>query len=60
MRRHPLRGLSGGLLLGIGIALALVQLSVAPLGTLTVVVIIALCTVLGVVVSYALPPRTAV
>lgn len=58
IHRHPLRGLFGGLLLGIGLALVLVQLSVAPLGTNTVVIIIALCTVLGVIAAYALPVRT--
>jgi hypothetical protein len=55
--RHPLRGLFGGLLLGIGLALVLVQLSVAPLGTNTVLIVIALCTVLGLILAYALPAR---
>jgi hypothetical protein len=58
IHRHPLRGLFGGLLLGIGLALVLVQLSVTPLGTNTVVIIIALCTVLGLIAAYALPVRT--
>lgn len=58
IHRHPLRGLFGGLLLGIGLALVVVQLSVAPLGTNTVVIIIALCTVLGLIAAYALPART--
>lgn len=57
IRRHPVRGLFGGLLLGIGIALVLTQLSVAPLGTLTVVVVVALFTVLGLIASWALSPR---
>jgi hypothetical protein len=57
MHRHPFRGLFGGLLLGIGLALVLVQLGAAPLGTITVVIIVGLCAVLGVTAAYALPPR---
>lgn len=57
MRRHPIRGLFGGLLLGIGLALIVVMLGAAPLGTATVLVIIGLCMALGVVIAYALPPR---
>jgi hypothetical protein len=57
IHRHPFRGLFGGLLLGIGLSLVLVQLGAAPLGTTTVVVIVAVCAILGVTVAYALPPR---
>ncbi len=57
IRRHPLRGFFGGLLLGIGLALVLMQLSVAPLGPTTVLIVIALCTVLGLVAVWALPAR---
>jgi hypothetical protein len=57
IRRHPLRGLFGGLLLGIGLALVLVQLSVAPIGQLTALIVVALCTVLGLIASLALPAR---
>ncbi len=56
-RRHPFRGLGGGLLLGIGLALVLMQLSIAPLGQVTVLTVIALCAVLGLVASWALPAR---
>lgn len=56
-RRHPIRGLFGGLLLGIGLALVLMQLSVAPLGQVTVLTVVALCTVLGLIASWALPAR---
>ena len=56
-RRHPIRGLLGGLLLGIGIALVLTQLSVAPIGQLTVLIVVALCTVLGLIAAWALPAR---
>ena len=57
IRRHPFRGLFGGLLLGIGLALVLMQLSVAPLGQVTVLTVIALCTVLGLIAVWALPAR---
>ena len=56
-RRHPIRGLFGGLLLGIGLALVLMQLSVAPIGQLTVVIVVALFTVLGLIAAWALPAR---
>jgi hypothetical protein len=57
IRRHPFRGFFGGLLLGIGLALVLMQLSVAPLGQVTVLTVIALCTVLGLIAVWALPAR---
>ncbi len=57
IRRHPIRGLFGGLLLGIGLALVLTQFSVAPIGQLTVVIVVALCTVLGLIAAWALPAR---
>lgn len=57
IRRHPIRGLFGGLLLGIGLALVLMQLSVAPIGQLTVVIVVTLCTVLGLIAAWALPAR---
>jgi hypothetical protein len=51
------RGVLGGLLLGIGLALVLMQLSIAPLGQVTVLTIVALCTALGAIAAYALPAR---
>jgi hypothetical protein len=57
IRRHPVRAFFGGLLLGIGLALVLMQISVAPLGANTVLIVIALCTVLGVIAAWALPAR---
>lgn len=57
MNRHPLRGLFGGLLFGIGLALILAQLGSAPLGTSTVLVIVVLFTILGTIAAYVLPPR---
>ena len=57
IRRHPIQGLFGGLLLGIGLALVLMQLSVAPIGQLTVLIVVALCAVLGLIAALALPAR---
>lgn len=57
MIRHPLRGLFGGLLLGIGLALVLVQLAIAPLGTWTVIVVVVACTLLGLAAAWVLPAR---
>jgi hypothetical protein len=55
--RHPLRGIFGGLLLGIGLALILVQLGFVPIGSATVVVVVLLAVVLGLLVAVAAPPR---
>ena len=60
MRRHPLRGAIGGLLIGIGLSLVVVMLGLAPLGELTVVVIVAAFVAIGLVLSWVLPPRDAV
>lgn len=57
MRRHPIRGLLGGLLLGVGLSLILVMLGVAPFGTLTVVVIVSLFTLAGIGLAWVLPAR---
>jgi hypothetical protein len=60
MRRHPLRGAIGGLLIGIGLSLVVVMLGLAPLGELTVVVIVAAFVAIGLVLSWVLPPRDVV
>lgn len=57
MRRHPVRGALGGLLIGIGLALLVVMLGLAPLGELTVVVIVVAFVAIGLVLSWVLPPR---
>ena len=59
MRRHPVRGALGGLLIGIGLALLVVMLGLAPLGELTVVVIVVAFVAIGLVLSWVLPPRDA-
>lgn len=57
MRRHPIRGLFGGLLLGIGLALMLVQLAVVPLGEATVLAVISVCALIGLSAAWLLPAR---
>lgn len=49
MSGHPIRGLFGGLFLGIGVALLLVVFAVIALGTLTPYIIIVVGVVLGIV-----------
>lgn len=60
MRRHPLRGAIGGLLIGIGLSLVVVMLGLAPLGELTVVVIVVAFVAIGLVLAWVLPPRDVI
>lgn len=60
MRRHPLRGAIGGLLIGIGLSLVVVMLGLAPLGELTVVVIVVAFVATGLVLSWVMPPRDVI
>ncbi len=55
--RHPIRGLLGGLVLGIGLALAMVQASMVPFGEATVLVVLVVATLLGLLVSLLVPAR---
>lgn len=55
--RHPIRGLLGGLLLGIGLALVMVQLAFVPLGEWTVIVVVVAFTVLGLLFALLVPAR---
>jgi len=55
--RHPLRGLLGGLILGLGIALALVFLGVAVLGTWTVIGFVVVFGLIGLVYALAWPAK---
>jgi hypothetical protein len=57
IHRHPLRGLFGGFLLGLGLALVLVFAGLPVLGSWTVIVVVAAFTVLGVLLAYVLPAR---
>jgi hypothetical protein len=56
-KRHPIRGLFGGLLFGLGLALALISFAVIALGTLTPWVVVGLCTVFGVLLGLVMPAR---
>jgi hypothetical protein len=56
-KRHPFRGFFGGLLFGFGLAMALVSFAVIALGTLTVWVVVGLCTIFGVLLGLFAPAR---
>ncbi|MEP7081997.1 MAG: hypothetical protein ABI841_03360 [Chloroflexota bacterium] len=58
IRRHPLRGLLGGVLIGIGLSLLLVIYGAAPLGGWTVIALILLFGVIGVAAAWLLPARS--
>lgn len=55
--RHPIRGLLGGLVLGIGLALVMVQAGFVPLGEATVIVVLVVSLLLGLLVSLLAPAR---
>ncbi len=57
MKRHPIRGLVFGLLLGLGAALLLIAYSVVPLGVATPWIVIALGAIVGLLVGLFGPPR---
>jgi predicted lipid-binding transport protein (Tim44 family) len=58
IRRHPLRGLLGGLLIGLGLAILLVIYGAAPLGSWTVIALILLFAVIGTAAAWVLPARS--
>lgn len=53
--RHPLRGLIGGFLLGLGLALILVFLGLPVFGVYTVIILVVVFTLLGLLLAYLLP-----
>ncbi len=59
IRRHPIRGLIGGLLIGLGLSILLVIYGAAPLGSWTVIVIILLFAVIGTAAAWLLPARSS-
>ncbi len=60
IRRHPIRGFFGGLLIGLGLSVLLVIYGVAPLGQATVLVVLLLFAALGVAAAWLLPARRRV
>jgi hypothetical protein len=58
IRRHPIRGLIGGLLIGLGLSILLVIYGAAPLGSWTVIVIVLLFAVIGTAAAWLLPARS--
>lgn len=60
IRRHPIRGFFGGLLIGLGLSILLVIYGVAPLGQATVLVMLLVFGALGVAAAWLLPARRRV
>lgn len=58
IRRHPIRGLLGGVLIGLGLAILLVIYGAAPLGRWTVIALILLFAVIGTAAAWVLPARS--
>jgi hypothetical protein len=56
-KRHPFRGLIGGLIFGFGLALILVFLSIAVIGTWTVIASIVAFGLIGLVLALVWPPK---
>lgn len=59
VRRHPVLGTLGGALIGLGLALLLVMFGAAPLGDLTVVVLVVFFAAMGLLFALVLPPPSA-
>ena len=58
-KRHPIRGLICGLLLGLGLALLAISYSIAPFGGGTVKILVGVGALLGLVVGLVGPTRRA-
>ena len=58
IRRHPIRGLLGGVLVGLGLAILLVIYGAAPLGSWTVIALVLLFAVVGTAAAWLLPARS--
>lgn len=58
LRRHPVRGGIWGLVMGIGVALILVDRALIAIGTLPPLLVVLLFVVLGVIWGLVAPPRT--
>lgn len=58
IRRHPIRGLLGGLLVGLGLSILLVIYGTAPMGPATVLVVVLLFAAIGAAAAWFLPVRS--
>ena len=56
-KRHPFRGLIGGLIFGLGLGLILVFLSVAVIGTWSLVASVVAFGLIGLLLALIWPPR---
>jgi hypothetical protein len=56
-KRRPVRAILGGIFLGLGLALLLVNFKVIAFGTLAPVVVCGIGVVVGVAIAFFAPPR---
>ncbi len=56
-KRHPVRGVIGGILLGLGVTILLLSYAKAPFGDATIWLPLVVFVVVGLVVSLAVPAR---
>ena len=56
VRRHPVLGILGGALIGLGVGLLFVMFGVVPLGPATLVAIVLFFAGIGLIYALVLPP----
>lgn len=59
LRRHPIRGFFWGLLMGLGITVALIITNTIALGTITPILVVVFTVLFGIVWGLFAPPRKA-
>jgi hypothetical protein len=59
VKRHPLRGLLYGLLMGLGIAILLITTNTVAIGTLPPILVVVFSTLFGIIWGLFAPPRKA-
>lgn len=57
IKRHPIKGLFGGLFLGLGLSIFAMVFDAVIVGSIGAIGIIVAGTLLGVVIAYVLPPK---
>lgn len=57
VKRHPIKGLFGGLFLGLGLSILAMVFGAVIVGSIGAIGIIVAGTLLGVVIAYVLPPK---